>query len=424
MSGYFKIDKQDFAASLVVFIVAMPLSLGIALASGASPAAGLITGIIGGVVAGLLAGAPLSVTGPAAGMTALVFHLIHEYGLKGLAVITVFAGAIQLVFGVARAGQLFTYIPKAVLEGVLTAIGAIIVVGQLHVLVGGAIPKSTAIGLITLPSVIAQAAWPIVLCGVMAMAIQIAWKRKMARWKSIPAALPAVVVIAALSLFWDMPRVSLEPLMPLVASSASNFLQLSWIGDASLYVWPAFGVAIVASAESLLTARAVDTLVRQHSGPSVQPAKLNKELIAQGSANVLSGLFGGLPMTAVMVRSAANVESGARTRWSTVLHGLLIAAFVGFLPGVIALIPLTALAAVLILTGYKLLNLSQLWTDLKFHRRDGILWATTALMVLATDLLTGLIASLVMAALMNIGKLRRQTNVESSSDLGFKNRAS
>lgn len=394
-----RIEKQDFVASLVVFVVAMPLSLGIALASGASPAAGLITAIVGGVMAGLLSGAPLSVTGPAAGMTALVFQLVQNYGLKGLAVITVIAGFVQIGFGLARSGALFRMIPKAVLEGVLTAIGAIIVIGQLHVLAGGAIPSSTWRGVMTLPSVMAISAWPILLCGFLAIAVQLAWKRWMHKVAWIPAALPAVIVVTLLSLLWEMPRVTLEPLWPLARESAGEFFRFAWLDDVQTYLAAAMGVAIVASAESLLTARAVDTLAQTRSG--FRPAQLNRELIAQGAANAVSGVLGGLPMTAVMVRSAANVESGARTRWSTVLHGVWIAAFVGLMPNLIATIPLTALAAVLILTGYKLLNIGHLVYEIKTHARDGWLWLATTALVLATDLLTGLIGSLVLACVIN-----------------------
>jgi MFS superfamily sulfate permease-like transporter len=158
-------------------------------------------------------------------------------------------------------------------------------------------------------------------------------------------------------------------------------------------------VAVVASAESLLTARAVDTLVKHREG--FRPANLNQELTAQGAANIFSGVLGGLPMTAVMVRSAANVNSGAQTRWSTVFHGVWISAFVGLVPGLISKVPLTALAAVLVLTGYKLLNIPHLLRSLKTDRKEGVLWLSTTALVLATDLLTGLITALVLAAAMS-----------------------
>jgi carbonic anhydrase len=391
-------SREDLIASLVVFIIAVPLSLGIALASGASPAAGLITAIVGGVVAGLLSGAPLGVTGPAAGMTALVFQLIQTYGIKGLAVITLFAGAMQIALGLGKAGKFFLLIPQAVLEGVLTAIGFIILVGQLHVLAGATIPKSVFAGLAGLPASLSNVG-PVLLCGLLAIGIQIFWNKKMTRLKWIPGALPAVLIVTALSLLWEMPRVELASLLPLVESSVRDFFTWDWMAGSLLYLAPALGVAVVASAESLLTARAVDTLVKHR--PGFQPAKLDQELTAQGAANIFSGVLGGLPMTAVMVRSAANVNSGAQTRWSTVFHGVWIAAFVGFLPGLISKVPLTALAAVLVLTGYKLLNIPHLVHSLKTDRKEGALWLATTALVLATDLLTGLISALVLAAAMS-----------------------
>jgi MFS superfamily sulfate permease-like transporter len=397
-----KITRDDWIASLVVFIVAMPLSLGIALASGATPAAGLITAIVGGIVAGLFAGAPLSVTGPAAGMTALVFQLVQKFGMEGLAIITFFAGLIQILFGVARAGKVFTWIPHAVLEGVLSAIGLIIVVGQLHVLAGQPIPSSTVQGMLTLPQSLLQFS-PVLLCGILAIGIQLVWNKKMTGLKWIPGALPAVIGVTLISLFWIMPRVELEALLPLAQSSFGRFTSFDWLPQWSIFLAPAFGVALVASAESLLTARAIDTLTEDREG--FKPASLNQELTAQGAANLVSATMGGLPMTAVMVRSAANVTSGAKTRWSTVLHGTWIAVFVGLLPELISKVPLTALAAVLILTGYKLLNLGRLSHELKSHPREGMLWIATSVLILATDLLTGLLLSLGLAILVNLKKV-------------------
>jgi MFS superfamily sulfate permease-like transporter len=391
-------SREDLIASLVVFIIAVPLSLGIALASGATPAAGLITAVIGGIMAGFLAGAPLGVTGPAAGMTALVFQLIQNYGIDGLAIITCFAGLMQIGLGLARAGKFFLLIPHAVLEGVLTAIGFIILVGQLHVLAGAPMPKSFFDGIVALPASL-MGFGPVLICGLIAIGIQLFWNAKMKKLKWIPGALPAVVIVTAISLFWEMPRVELEALLPLVRSSTDRFFAMGWVAQTLTYLAPAFGVAVVASAESLLTARAVDTLVEDR--PGFRPANLNRELSAQGAANLFSGALGGLPMTAVMVRSAANVNSGAQTRWSTVLHGVWIATFVSLLPNVISKVPLTALAAVLVLTGYKLLNLPRLVHELRVDRRKGTLWILTSGLVLATDLLTGLVSALALATVMH-----------------------
>jgi MFS superfamily sulfate permease-like transporter len=397
--------RSDLIASLVVFIIAVPLSLGIAMASGASPGAGLLTAIFGGVLAGSLAGAPLVVTGPAAGLTALVFQLVQEHGIAGLAIITVLCGVFQFAMGNLRAGRLFTLIPLPVLEGVLSAIGLVIVLGQLHVLMGADVPKSPVLAFTTLPDTLAgvlQSAqgWfaPVVFCGLLAIAIQMTWPKLFRKLAFLPAALPAVIFVTLVSLLWEMPRVEIAPILPTVREKASEFFAFEWVTRLGTYLFPALGVAIVASAETLLTARAVDTLVSTR--PGFKPADLNRELIGQGTANMASGILGGLPMTGVMVRSAANINSGGQTRWSTILHGVWIALFVGALPFVLTSIPLTSLAAVLILTGVKLINLKHFIHTFQGNWFAGSIWLYTTIAVFATDLLTGLVVSLATYAVL------------------------
>lgn len=401
---------QDWVSSLVVFIVALPLSLGIALASGASPAAGLITAVAGGIVAGALAGAPLSVTGPAAGLTAIVFQLVQQYGIAGLAIITFLCGLIQLVMGAVRAGRLFTLIPTPVLEGVLSAIGLIIVLGQMHVLVGAPIPKSPVQAALDLPASLSGAIGgeylvaPVLLCGLLALAIQLLWP-KVARHKLklIPGALPAVILVTGLSVLWSMPRVELAPFLSTIQSSAGEFFTFGWLSSLGIYFLPAFGLAVVASAESLLTARAVDILIQQR--PRFKPCNLNRELVAQGTANLTSGIIGGIPMTAVMVRSAANVNAGAHTRWSTILHGVWIAALVVIAPGLLMKIPLAALAAVLILIGVRLINFKHFAHTMRSHKNAGAVWLATTAAIFATDLLKGLAIGIGIHLVLNYEKV-------------------
>lgn len=394
------IHRQDWIASLVLCVIALPLSLGIALASGATPAAGLITAVIGGVVTGLIAGAPLAVTGPAAGLSALVFQFVQEYGIVGLGVITVAAGFLQVAMGSAKLGALFRLIPKPVLEGVLSAIGWMIVLGQLHVLAGFSVPTSPTQAVLTLPGLLwtgftANLATmvPILFCGVLGILIQLLWPRMIlfSALTRIPRALPAVVFVTLVATFWNMPRVALSPLLPVAANGLSTFFSLGWWTSAPLqsYLLAAFTLAFVASAETLITAQGVDILAKS-ANPSHTPAKLNQELVAQGVTNILSGVSGGLPVTAVMVRSAANIDSGARTRFSSVLHGIWIALFVGAAPFVLEKIPLTALAAVLILTGAKLTQLSHCVHALRKEPKDGAVWIFTTSAILVTDLMSGI----------------------------------
>ncbi len=413
-----KTYSEDLIASLVVFIVATPLSLGIALASGASPAAGLLTAIIGGVVAGALAGAPFVVAGPAAGLTALVFQLVQTHGLQGLAVITILAGGFQLIFAALKTGKLFTYVPKAVLEGMLCAIGFTICVYQFHVMLGSVLPNSSQAAIIGLPQVISEiflsTRFPIFICGLLALLIQIFWVKFFKKFSWLPSALPAVVVATLLSQLWDMPRVEFSPLFSVIRESVTGLPTLlnkvqNWVilGGAAL------GVAFVASAETLLTARAVDTLVSHRK--NFKPAALDKELFAQGVANLISGMIGGLPMTGVIVRSAVNVDAGAMSRWSTILHGVWIAVFVGFFPFILTAIPLTALASVLVLTGYRLLNLDHLRHLLRDSPQEGVLWILTSVAIFSTDLLKGLLIALIIAAIIKLVGKNSTAKISSTS---------
>lgn len=387
--------SRDWMSSFVVFIVALPLSLGIAIASGAPPAAGLVTAVIGGILVGALSGAPLVVTGPAAGLTAIVLQMVQTHGLEGVALITVFAGLFQALFGIVRAGKLIAMIPKVVLEGVLSSIGLIITISQLHTFMGRSKSKSPTQSFLALPEsfteMMVEAEWGIpavLLVGFLALGIQLAWTRLFPALKLIPASLPAVVIGTLASLAADMPRVEIAPILPEIKEGFHTFLNSHFFQSFQTYALPALGLTIVASAETLLTARAADVLLSKRK--DYKPSSPNRELMAQGIGNLVSGIVGGLPMTGVMVRTAANIDAGGQTRWSTMLHGLWIALFVGFLPFVLAKIPLTALAAVLIIIGTKLINLPHLIHTLKHDRVEGLLWVATIAAVFFTDLLKGL----------------------------------
>ncbi len=423
-----QMQRRDLLASLVVFVVALPLSLGIALASGGSLASGLISAIVGGLVVGALSGAPLTVSGPAAGLSALVFQLIQQHGITGLAIITIIAGVIQVSLGALGWGRAISWIPKPVLEGTLSAIGLIIMLGQLHVLMGQPIPKSPVAAILSLDESVGRSiaspeggAWiaPVLACGLLGIAVELAWRQLAKRSKSgpaafialIPAALPAVVIATLASLSYLMPRVELSAFAPVVTENLSSLraalANAPWF-DLTL---AAAGLAFVASAESLLTARAVATYSPE---AAKVPLNLNRELVAQGVGNTIAGVAGGIPITAVMVRSAANVDSGARSRWSTILHGAWILAFVALLPSVLEKIPLTALAAVLILTGFKLLQIPKFLEAARTHRSEALIWVATAGAILATDLLKGLIIGMAFAgAIALLQRMRTRATLSS-----------
>jgi MFS superfamily sulfate permease-like transporter len=394
--------SQDLLASVVVFLVALPLCMGIAIASGAPPAAGLITGIIGGLIVGALAGSPLQVSGPAAGLAVLVYDLITQHGLAALGPIVVAGGVLQMVAAALRVGQLFRAIAPAVIYGMLAGIGILIFGAQFHVMVDDA-PRSNGLqNLISIPEAIWKGITPVdgsshhlaALLGLTTIVTLVLWARfAPAKVKWVPGALVAVVLAtgAAQLLGLDVRYVDLP-------NNLLGSLTLPSLGSFAILGQPSFilaaaALAFVASAETLLSAAAVDQM---HSGPRTQ---YNKELFSQGVGNMLSGLLGGLPMTGVIVRSATNVAAGARTRRSTMLHGAWLLVLVAAAPQLLRLVPTASLAAILVYTGYKLVNPQNVKRLLHYGGVPVLIYIVTVVMVVSTDLLTGIITGLVLSLL-------------------------
>lgn len=385
--------REDTLASLVVFVVAIPLTLGIALASGVSPAAAIISAVVGGVLVGVVSGAPLMVSGPAAGLATLVFMIVQQFGILGLAVATGIAGLIQVFLGVFRLGHIFTLVPKSILNGMLAAIGLTIALGQMHVWLGGSVPSNPLKGILELPTAIANVFPPILALGVLGILIQTGWGKFAGRLKWIPGALPAVASVTVVALFMDgVPRVELAPIMDSLKSQVQIWSSFELSSVSWSLIGAGLGLGLVASAESLLTARAIDGIA-----PTGTPkSKLNRELLAQGLGNLVCSGLGAMPITGVMVRSAANVDSGARTRRSTIMHGMWVAIFVLALPFVLNAIPLTALASVLILTGIKLIGFKAVLQSIERKPIDAAFWFITVASIMIFNLLNGLVLSLVL----------------------------
>ena len=304
--------RADVPASVVVFLVAVPLSLGIALASGAPIMAGLVAAVVGGVVAGLLGGSPLQVTGPAAGLTVVVAELVARFGWQTTCVITVGAGLLQIGFGFLRIGRYAAAIPPAVVHGMLAGIGISIALAQLHVVLGGRPEAGPWQNAAALPGRIAALHPAALAVGVVTIVLVVAWPKLAGALRCVPGPLVAIVAATLLALAWpQVPRVDL----PGGLLDAIAFPLLPQ-GDWAALAGGMLTVALIASVESLLSAVAVD---RMHTGPRT---KVDRELLGQGAANTMSGMLGGLPVTGVIVRSSANVAAGARTRLSAVLHGV------------------------------------------------------------------------------------------------------
>lgn len=385
--------SRDFLASIVVFLVALPLCMGIAIASGAPPAAGLITGIVGGLVVGAIAGSPLQVSGPAAGLTVIVYEIIQTHGIEMLGAVVLVGGLLQLAGGVVGLGRWFRAISPAVIQGMLAGIGVLIIAGQLHVMVDDRPRGSGLANLLAIPEAFMKGVSPLdgsahhlaAGVGLATIVAMLAWSYAPAAWRKVPPALVGVAFGTIVAAIWQLPIRYVDLPDSLVA--AINLPGLAELGR--MLEGPLLGaaatLAVVASAETMLTAAAAD---RMHSGPRTE---YDKELRAQGIGNVLCGAFGALPMTGVIVRTSANVQAGAQTRLSTILHGAWILLVVAALPWLLERVPLTALAALLVYTGFKLLAPTAVRELAKYGKSEVAIFFVTAIAVVATNLLEGIL---------------------------------
>ncbi|WP_434559873.1 SulP family inorganic anion transporter [Pseudomonas sp. Z5-35] len=381
---------RELLASVVVFLVALPLCMGIAIASGLPPAKGLITGIIGGLVVGFLAGSKLQVSGPAAGLAVLVFELVRQHGVAMLGPILLLAGLLQLLAGRFRLGCWFRVTAPAVVYGMLAGIGVLIILSQVHVMLDAAPKPSGLDNLAAFPAAVAQAlpsfGWQAGLLGLSTIAVMWLWEKfRPHSLRFVPGALLGVGLATAASLLLALQVKRVE--VPENMAEAIDWLRpadLLNLADPSVLI-AAFAVAFIASAETLLSAAAVD---RMHSG---ERADFDRELSAQGIGNMLCGLLGALPMTGVIVRSSANVQAGATTRMSTIFHGLWLLLFVLLLSSVLQSIPVASLAGVLVYTGFKLVDLKAFRSLGRYGRMPMFTYAATALAIIFTDLLTGVL---------------------------------
>jgi MFS superfamily sulfate permease-like transporter len=402
--SFFSNVRGDLAAGLVVFLVALPLCLGIALASGAPLFSGIISGVIGGVVVGFLSNSALSVTGPAAGLTAIVLTAISDLGGFDIFLVAVIlAGVIQIVFGFLKAGSFSNYFPTSVIEGMLAAIGIIIILKQIPHAFGHDIDnegdfffieKSGHTTFDTLIESINYIHTGALIIALLSLAILIIWEKVpyLKKIKVVPGALVVVVVSIFLNEFFIQSGSSLAIItqnhlvsLPSFTEIRNGFALPNFTSLTNEKVWiVAVTIAVIASIETLLCVEATDKL-----DPYKRFTNTNRELKAQGIGNILSGFLGGLPMTSVVVRSSANINSGGRTKLATVFHGFLLILFALSIPFILNKIPLAALAAVLLMVGYKLAKPSvfiHLW---KNGYSQFIPFVITVIAVVLIDLLKG-----------------------------------
>lgn len=396
--------QSDIVSGLVVFLVSVPLCLGIALASGAPLFAGMIAGIVGGIVVGSLSGSPLSVSGPAAGLTAIVLSGISKLGAFDIFLLSVMIGGVlQLILGMIKAGSIGYFVPSAVITGMLTAIGFIIVINQLpyllgldftHLKNGMSGSNLSAQGILTTLS--ESLHFGSLSIGIIALVVMILWdKYKPVRVKIVPGA--AIAVLAGILINYLFILSGNEALQ----LGKSNLVNLPVANDfgeiLGLFTFPDFSqifnkevwilgmtIGIVASLESLLNVEAVDKI-----DPLKRFTDSNRELLAQGTGNLVSGLIGGLPVTSVIVRSSANMNAGAKSKFSAIFNGFLLVAGAILIPVLLNYIPLASLAAILVITGFKLCKPAIFTTKFKQSKYQWVPFIVTFIAIVSTDLLIG-----------------------------------
>ena len=416
----FKYLKNDLPASIVVFFVALPLCLGIALASGAPLFSGLIAGIVGGIVVGALSGSQIGVSGPAAGLAAIVLVAIDQLGFKVFLSAVVLGGVIQVIFGIARLGIIGYYFPSSVIRGMLTGIGIIIILKQIPHFLGddndpeGDFAFFQVDGENTFSEILNAIGDPSLgptLIGIISLFILIFWSNVLAKKAKIFQLVQGPLVVVVVGILYYMFTIgtdfgiSEEHLVSLSEDRNTDGLLTQFVTPdwSQVFTTPvlitAFTIALVASLETLLCVEATDKL-----DPDKRVTPTNRELLAQGAGNILSGFIGGLPITQVIVRSSANIQSGGKTKSSAIIHGFLLIASVAAIPFLLQKIPLSVLAAVLFIVGFKLAKPSTFKAMYDGGWTQFVPFIVTVVGIVALDLLKGLALGLIVGVIIVLYK--------------------
>lgn len=427
--------RSDLLSGFLVFLIALPLCLGIAMASGFPPMSGIITAIIGGVVVSRISGSYVTINGPAAGLIVVIVDAVQSLGqgdaMAGyrytLAAIVV-ASVLQILLGVFKAGKLSAFFPSSVVHGMLAAIGIIIMAKQVHTLLGVKPEAKTLLGTIAeIPHSIIEMNPEVSLIGLCGLALLVVWSLiKQPTLKMIPAPLLVVMLGLALGQYFDLDHIHQYLFLPeaeilphhqytigptFLVAVPENFMSGFYFPDFSKIASAEFWVAVVTiwlvgSLESLLSASAVDKL-----DPYKRNSNLNRDLAAVGVGNLIAGMVGGLPMIAEIVRSSANINNGAKTGWANFFHGLLLLIFVALFPRLIHEIPLSSLAALLVFTGFRLASPKEFAKTLSVGLDNFVVFVITIIGVIATDLLVGVAIGIVAELLIHMTRGLKPGNV-------------
>ncbi|MBP9886154.1 MAG: SulP family inorganic anion transporter [Leptospiraceae bacterium] len=409
--------KSDILSGFTIFLIALPLCIGIAIASGAPPMAGLFAGIVGGILASILGGSYVTINGPAAGLIAVVVNSINvlgggdpKLGFELTLAAIVIAGIIQIILGLLKAGNLSVYFPGSVIHGMMAAIGIIIISKQAHVLLGVTPEAKSIIGLLgEIPTSLMKFNPEIAIIGIAGIIILILLPMIKTDWaKRIPGPLVVVLVGMGIGMYFDLEdqhtftflqqtyEVGPKNLVNLPAHITDGFTTPNFSKVFTLdFFLMMITIMLVASIESLLTATAIDKL-----DPYKRTSNMDKELISKGAGNFFLGMIGGLPIIAEVVRSSANINNGAKTRWSNFFHGLFLLVFIALFPEVLHKIPLSALSAILIMVGFKLASPKEFKHTYEKGMDQMIVFLVTIILTLVEDLLVGVFAGIVVEILL------------------------
>lgn len=402
------IIKKDFLASIIVFLIALPLAIGISIACGLPIYSGIVSGIIGGIVVGLFSGNSLQVSGPAAGLILIIVDIIQSQGVEKLFLIIFLVGLIQIIFGILSFGKWFRAISPAIIQGMLAGIGISIFLSQFHIMLDSSPQNNFINNIKDLFSVIYNSVLPLdgsqhhhaCTIGILTISMILLWNLlPYKKLKVIPSALVGVITA---SLVANATHLNITYLQ--VGNSfwsGVNFIKLSEFSHIlnPTVILNALVITFIASAETLLTSAAIDKMCERSK------TDYDKEIIAQGIGNSLSGLIGGLPITGVIVRSAANINANAQTRLSAVLHGVWLLLFVSVFPFVLNYIPISSLAAILVYTGYKLVDIDAAKHLLKLSRGEFAIYLITLVSILFTNLFEGILIGFIFAFLKSAYKV-------------------